>query len=161
MGILNLEKFNLNRFWEKTPTPLKYILIISIIIGITYFFITKKVYNGQLEELKKTEQGIIMTYDLIQRFEKYKYLQNQYNIEYCRQLRSIYTLISELKDNTDEKLNVILKSGSKNKEDIVDKLELLNKSFEKISKAYKPSIENENIKEDNLDNFKINGYKKE
>jgi hypothetical protein len=160
MGLISLNKLDFNGFWEKTPTTLKYILVIAIIVGATYFFVTKKVYNGQLEELKRTEQGITMTYDLVQKFEKYKYIQNMYNVEYSRQLRAVYMLVNELKDNTNNKFNIMLKSGSKNKDDIIDKLQMLNVSFDKISNAYRPQG-TEDMSRKEPGEMKINGIKKE
>jgi hypothetical protein len=136
---IQIGKFSINKFWSDTPILLKYVLIISIVLGVTYFFVKEKYYNSQLDELKRTGQGITVTYQLVQRLEDYKTTQDNYNKEFSKGLKDVYSLITELKDNTDSKFSLILTSNSKNKDLIVDKLEMLNKSFDKISNAYKPA----------------------
>jgi hypothetical protein len=54
----------------------------------------------------------------------------------------------------------MLKSGSKNKDDIIDKLQMLNVSFDKISNAYRPQG-TEDMSRKEPGEMKINGIKKE
>jgi len=147
---IQIGKFNINKFWTDTPILLKYILVISIVLGVTYFFIKEKFYNSQLDDLKRTEQGITLTYQLVQKIERLENAQIDYNKEFHKQLTDIYSLVIELKDNNNTKLNIILNSTSKNKDIIVEKLEILNQSFDKISNAYKPT----EIKESNTESNK-------
>ena len=93
MAIVQFEKFNLNNFYEKTPKPLKYILVISLIIIGSYFLFSKKVTKGQVAELAKIEQSIETTYDLINRFDEFRTAQYIYNAEILDYLQSLYTLV--------------------------------------------------------------------
>src|SRR5271157_3617493 len=133
-----LAKFSLNKFWSDTPTLLKYILIIVIGSCILYFAIAKFVYSDQINELKRTEQGITLTYQLVEKIEKYQTTQDNYNKEFSSQLQNVYKLVKELQDNTGSKLDILINSNNKNKDVIIDKLKLLNDSFDKLSEAYKP-----------------------
>lgn len=139
MGInINTTPVNLNRFWEKTPTPLKYLLLISLIVGASYFLVSKKVDTSQLKELTKIEQSIDVTYDLVDKFEKYQINQNTYNAQTLEDIKKIYSLVQELNSNINTKFDYIIKSSGKYNQDLIDKLILLNESFEKLSKAYEP-----------------------
>jgi len=138
MAIVQFEKFNLNNFYEKTPKPLKYILVISLIIIGSYFLFSKKVTKGQVAELAKIEQSIETTYDLINRFDEFRTAQYIYNAEILDYLQSLYTLVEELNENTNRKFDILLSAGGKNTEDIIERLTLLNESFEKLQKAYTP-----------------------
>jgi hypothetical protein len=152
MGInLSLEKFSLNKFWEKTPTVLKYILIVAIFIVTFYFFFSKRMDNYHLSEIDSMKKGIDATYELIDNFETFRQEQDQYNKEVLTYLQNLHSLVSELNISTNRKLDMILKSGNKNASDLVEKLTLLNESFEKLSNAYQESIK----KEPNLENLEI------
>jgi hypothetical protein len=117
-----MEKFNLNRFWERTPTLLKYFLVIAIIIVSSYFVFTDKINTSQTQQLDKIEDNIKVTYTLINNFENYKMI-------------------------TNKKFDIILQANSKNKTDVVDKILILNESFDKLSKIYEvDDIEKEKAK---------------
>ena len=88
--------------------------------------------------MKRTEEGITLTYSLVQKIEQYKTTQEEYNKEFSKQLNDLHKLVNELKSNTDSKLDIIINSNSKNKDLVLEKLEILNQSFDKISDAYKP-----------------------
>jgi len=154
MGIgLEIKNFNINRFWEKTPTPLKYILTLSIIIVSFYLLFTDRVYKASNNEIKKIEDNIEVTYTLINNFEKYRLLQDQYNEKIVNYLEHLHKLVVDLSDITNKKFDIIIKSNSQNKSDIIDKLQILNESFDKLSKIY--NIESD-IKIDDLPGEKIN-----
>ena len=136
MGIES--KVDINKFWEKTPTLLKYFLIMAIIVITSYFLFSKTVSVGQVKELDKIEESINTTYSLIDQFQEFEKTQYNYNIQTLTYLKNIYTLVEELNDNTNRKFDIILKSGGKNTEEIIEKLMLLNESFEKLQKAYTP-----------------------
>jgi len=138
MGVVPLDKFSLNQFYEKTPTALKYILVISLIIVGSYFLFSRKVSKGQDKELEKIEQTIETTYQLIDRFDNFRTAQYLYNEETLEYLKNIYTLVEELNENTNRKFDMLLKSGGQNTDDIIERLTLLNESFEKLQVAYTP-----------------------
>lgn len=145
MGAIPLEKFNLNRFWEKTPTPLKYILIFALFAVISYFFISKRMDENHAGEIAHMRQGIVATYELIDNFEEFRTEQDSYNKEILDYLYNLHTLVEDLNATTNRKLDMILSSGNTNADDIIDKIELLNESFERLSKAYQPNIERPNL----------------
>lgn len=136
---VNTKPFDLNKFWEKTPNPLKYLLIIALIVGSSYFFISKKVDNSQIKELAKIEQGIEVTYQLVERFDTYQKIQSQYNQQMIDDVAKLYALVQELNDNVNSKFNYLIKNSGKYNQDLLDKMILLNESFDKLSKAYQPS----------------------
>jgi hypothetical protein len=138
MAIVQFEKFNFNQFYEKTPNVLKYILVISLIILGSYFLFSKKVSKGQDNELAKIEQTIETTYTLIDRFDDFRQAQYVYNAEILDYLENIYTLVGELNENTNKKLDLILSQGGENASEILERLTLLNESYEKLQKAYTP-----------------------
>jgi hypothetical protein len=138
MAVVPVDKFNLNSFYEKTPTVLKYILVISLIIVGSYFLFSKKVSKGQDKELAKIEQTIESTYDLIDRFESFEATQYRYNEETMGYLKNIYTLVEELNENTNKKFDILLKQGGSNTSQILSQLTLLNETYEKLTDAYTP-----------------------
>jgi len=138
MAIIQFEKFNFNNFYEKTPRPLKYILVISLIIVGSYFLFSKKVSKGQVQQLAKIEQSIETTYGLIDRFDEFRTAQYIYNAEILDYLQSLYSLVEELNENTNRKFELLLKAGGQNTDEIIERLVMLNESFEKLQKAYTP-----------------------
>ena len=146
MGVIPLDKFNLNRFWEKTPTTLKYILTFAIFIVISYFLISKRMDNNHSAELDQMKRGIVATYELIDNFEEFRTEQDAYNEEILDYLYNLHALVQDLNATTNRKLDMILSAGSDNTGDILEKLDLLNESFERLSKAYSPNrIETPNL----------------
>ena len=138
MGVIKVEKFNLNNFYEKTPQPLKYILVISLIIVGSYFLFSRKVSDGQIKQLDKIEQSIETTYELINRFDDFKSEQYIYNENILDYLKDLYTLVKELNENTNRKFDLLLEAGGQNTNDIIERLILLNESFGKLQRAYTP-----------------------
>ena len=138
MGVVPVDKFNLNSFYEKTPTALKYILVISLIIVGSYFLFSRKVSKGQDKELAKIEQTITTTYSLLDRFDDFEKAQYDYNKETMSYLKNIYTLVEELNENTNKKFDILLKQGGVNQEQLLTQLTLLNESYDKLTKAYTP-----------------------
>lgn len=141
MAAIPLEKFNLNRFWEKTPTPLKYILIFAILLATSYFIISKKMDDNHLVELESMKKGIAATYELIDNFEEFRKEQDAYNKEVIAYLYDLHDLVDELNKSTNRKLDMILSSGNQNSDDIIEKILLLNESFDKLSTIYKGDLE--------------------
>ena len=138
MGVVPMDKFNLNSFYEKTPTALKYILVISLIVVGSYFLFSRKVSKGQDKELAKIEQTIETTYSLLDRFDDFESAQYQYNKETMSYLKNIYTLVEELNENTNKKFDLLLKQGGTNQAQLLQQLTLLNESYEKLTEAYTP-----------------------
>lgn len=138
MAFFGIEKFNLNDFWEQTPTKLKYMLIVAIFTIAIYFLFSRTISNAQIKELDQIEQTIETTYDLIERFEEFRSDQYVYNAQILLYLDNLYKLIEELNQNINRKFEILLLSGGSNTTDIIDKLMLLNESFEKLQEAYTP-----------------------
>lgn len=138
MAIIASKPLDINKFWEKTPQPLKYLLLISLIVGASYFLVSRKVDVNQVKELTKIEAGIEVTYDLVQRFEAYQLSQSDYNKQVIEDISNIYTLITELNISVNRKFDYLIENGGDNNKDLLDKLDLLNESFDKLSKAYQP-----------------------
>jgi len=138
MGVIPMDKFSLNEFYDKTPVVLKYILVISLIVVGSYVFIGKRVTKGQDRQLEKIEQTIETSYVIIDRFDDFRKAQYIYNDEMISHLKNIYTLVEELNESTNRKFDLILSAGQGNTAEILDRLTLLNESFEKLQKAYTP-----------------------
>ena len=138
MAGVPVDKFNLNDFYNHTPTGLKYILVISLIIVGSYFLFSRKISKGQDKQLEKIEQTIETTYTIIDNFDRFKDEQFKYNEQILDYLHNIYTLVEELNENTNKKFDMLLEAGGQNTNQILDKLTLLNESFEKLQKAYTP-----------------------
>jgi hypothetical protein len=140
MSLFELDKFNLNSFWEKTPNPLKYVLIFILLIATSYFIFSKKTEDNKLKQIEQMKIGITATYKLIDNFEQFKKDQNEYNNQIIDYLKNLHALVEELNETTNHKFDMLLKSGSANTDEIIEKITLLNESFNKISKIYQESI---------------------
>lgn len=138
MGFDFKTNLDLNKFWEKTPVALKYVLLIAIIIAGSYFLFSRKVDTSQLRELDKIQQGMEVTYQLVEKFESFQRFQTEYNNQVIKDIRNIYILVTELNDNVNSKFNYLIKSSDEDNEDLLDKMNLLNESFDRISRAYQP-----------------------
>lgn len=145
MATVPLEKFNLNRFWEKTPTALKYVLIFAIFLITAYFLFSKRMDENHLGEIEHMKVGITATYELIDNFEEFRREQDTYNQEILKYLNNLHALVEDLNATTNRKLDMILSAGGQNSQDIIDKILLLNESFERLSKAYQSNIKNPNL----------------
>jgi tRNA nucleotidyltransferase/poly(A) polymerase len=142
---VSLDKLNLNKFWEKTPTPLKYILVFVIFLTVSYFLISKNVEDASVKELESMQAGIKATYELVDNFEKFKEEQTAYNEQILDYIHDLHTLVQELNTNTNRKLDMILSSGNVNAKDILEKIQLLNETFEKLSKVYQNNLNRTDI----------------
>ena len=138
MAGITSKPIDINRFWERTPTPLKYLLLIAVIVASSYFLFSKKIDTNQIRELTKVEQGIETTYQLVDKFDAFQKFQTQYNEQVITDIKNIYALVSELNDNVNTKFDYLIKNSGKYNQDLIDKLNLLDESFEKLSKAYQP-----------------------
>jgi hypothetical protein len=138
---ISLDKFSINKFWEKTPTPLKYILVFILFLTVSYFLISKNVENASIKELDAMKTGIKATYELVDNFEKFKQEQTAYNEEILNYIHDLHLLVQELNANTNRKLDMILSSGNVNSKDILEKIQLLNETFEKLSKIYQNNLD--------------------
>lgn len=145
MATIPLDKFNLNRFWEKTPTTLKYILVFAVFVVVSYFLFSKRMDDNHVAEIDQMKRGITATYELIDNFEEFRMEQDQYNKEVLAYLNNLHALVEDLNATTNRKLDMILSSGDANADDIIEKIMLLNESFERLSKAYQPNIERPNL----------------
>jgi len=134
--IIPIKNVDVNRFWDRTPTPLKYLLIVAIIIATTYFVFMKKVYIGQTEQISQLVDNAKVTYELVDNFEKFKQTQDDYNEEFSIYLNNLYNLVQELNETTNKQFSILLGSGSNNKDEIIKTINLINESFVKLSKVY-------------------------
>ena len=141
MPTIPIQPLNVNKFWEKTPTPLKYLLIVAIIVACSYFLFSRKLDTAQIKELGRIEHGIDVTYELVDKFETYQSNQMQYNDEVKKDIANLYTLVTELNDNVNNKFDVIMKNYGKNNQNLIDQMVLLNESFIKVTKAYQPTAQ--------------------
>jgi len=139
--IVNTKPFDLNRFWEKMPTPLKYLLFVAIIVAGSYFLFAKKADTLNLKEIQKIELSISTTHQLVEKFEEFATLQTEYNEQVINDIRNIYILISELNDNVNTKFDILIRNSGQGNQDLLDKMDILNQSFNKISRAYQPTLE--------------------
>jgi hypothetical protein len=133
---------DINQFWEKTPTALKYFLVISLVIITAYYLFSKTATISRVKELDKIEESINITYDLIGQFQEFEQTQYAYNVQTLTYLQNIYTLVEELNENTNKKFELLLQSGGSSSAQILEKIMMLNESFEKLQEAYSPK-ENE------------------
>lgn len=159
-----LDKFSINKFWDKTPNPLKYILIFSILIATSYFIFSKKLDDNQIQELENMKKGIVATYELIDNFEDFRREQDDYNQEVITYLHNLHKLVEELNTSTNRKFDMILRSSNNNADDIIEKIVLLNESFIKLSDIYQSNIEIPNLNDNKVKNsydtkIKVNSIK--
>jgi hypothetical protein len=147
-----LDKFNLNKFWEKTPAPLKYILVLVLFLSVSYFLITKNAKDNSIKEIAEMKVGINATYQLIANFEDFRREQDIYNKEILTYLQNLHSLVQELNLSTNRKLDMILNAGGKNSNQVIEKIMLLNESFEKLQKAYQTNISPPNLNDDKTKN---------
>ncbi len=150
MGLIQFEKVNLTVFWEKTPTALKYILVFAIFIVVSYFLFSKRMDNNQVREIETMKYGITATYELIDNFDEFRLEQDLYNKEILEYLNNLHALVEDLNATTNRKLDMILNSEDQNSEQIIEKILLLNESFEKLSKAYSKDIERPNLDDNKI-----------
>jgi hypothetical protein len=164
MFTIPLDKFSINKFWDKTPNPLKYILIFSILIATAYFAFSKKLDDNQMQDLENMKKGIVATYELIDNFEDFRREQDDYNQEVITYLHNLHKLVEELNTSTNRKFDMILRSSNNNADDIIEKIVLLNESFIKLSDIYQSNIEIPNLNDNKPKNtydtkIKVNSIK--
>ena len=141
MATVPVKEINVNRFWEKTPTALKYVLVFVIFLTVSYFLFSKNLKDSSIREIETMKVGISATYELIDNFESFRREQDAYNKEILNYLENLHTLVQELNTNTNRKLDMILTAGGKNADQVIEKILLLNESFERLSKAYQNNLE--------------------
>lgn len=135
MTTIPIKNVDVNRFWDKTPTPLKYVLVVTLIIATAYFVFMKKVYVNQSQQIEQLVTNMKVTYELVDNFETFKNTQDNYNKEFLIYMNNLYDLVQELNQTTNKKLDMIVGTTTGNRE-LLEKIGLLNDSFEKLSKVY-------------------------
>jgi thiamine biosynthesis lipoprotein ApbE len=141
---INTKPLDLNKIWAQTPIPLKYLLIGAIMMITSYMLLIRKNEVVQLKELQKIEQHIETTFEVIDKFEDFQNTQLKYNEINNNNVENLHTLVLELNDNVNTKFNYVVLTNGKYNKDIVDKFDLINKSFDKLSKAYEPADNSNN-----------------
>jgi hypothetical protein len=139
---INTKPIDLNKFWATTPIFLKYLIFAAFVSITSYLLLIRKNDSIQLKELEKIEQKIETTFTVIEKFEEFQNLQIQYNELSDENIENLYHLILELNDNNNTKLNYII-INSKYDKNIIDKINILDKSFDKLCNAYEPKINDE------------------
>jgi hypothetical protein len=150
MPAVQTKPVDINKFWEKTPTALKYVLVFVIFLTVSYFLVSKNAKDNSIREIATMKKGIDATYTLIGNFEDFRREQDAYNKEILTYLNNLHSLVQELNVNTNRKLDMILSAGGKNANQVIEKIMLLNESFEKLQKAYKTDIEAPNLNGDKM-----------
>jgi hypothetical protein len=139
MGVtIKSKPLDLNRLWEKTPTVLKYIFLIVVLLGALYFLFSRRIDVSHLKQLSKIEEGIETTYELVDEFESFTKFQIEYNEQLIRDIKNVYVLVNELSDNINKKIYYLIENSRNNDLELLEKMSLLNDSFNKLSKAYQP-----------------------
>lgn len=148
MSILNIntKPVDLNKVWDKTPTPLKYLFFGAVMMVSSYLLLIRKNDTIQLKELEKIEQSVETAFQFIDKFEDFQNLQLQYNEENNKNIENLHTLVLELNENVNTKFNYILISKGKYDQNLIDKMNLLDESFDKLSKIYEPTDNKNNQK---------------
>ena len=101
--------------------------------------------DNHVREIDTMKTGIKATYELIANFDDFRMEQDKYNQEILEYLNNLHSLVEELNENTNRKLDMILNSGDTNSEHIIEKIMLLNESYEKLLKAYSRDIESPRV----------------
>ena len=150
MPAVQTKPVDINKFWEKTPTALKYVLVFVIFLTVSYFLVSKNAKDNSIREIATMKKGIDATYELIGNFEDFRREQDAYNKEIITYLNNLHSLVQELNVNTNRKLDMILSAGGQNANQVIEKILLLNESFEKLQKAYQTNIEAPNLNGDKM-----------
>jgi len=135
---LQFEKFNINAFWDSTPSKLKYILILVLFFVGMYFIISRNMINKNIDQIDKIEESINTTYILLDTFDEFRKSQTTYNNQMLKYIANLYVLVEELNDNTNQKFKLLLQYNGNNADNILQNILILNESFLKIQKAYTP-----------------------
>lgn len=138
MSVLNTKPIDINKFWEKTPNPLKYLLLIAIIIGCLYFLLLRRIDNNQIKDLEKIEQSLSKANEIVEKFEQFQLLQEDYNDRYSEDLRNLYFLVNELHVDIDKRIVYNIKNSNKSSQERLERMIEMNEAFDKMLKAYKP-----------------------
>lgn len=160
MTPITTKPIDVNRFWEKTPTFLKYLVTISIIIVASYILASKKIDNYKVQNINKVDDSIKLTYEIIRKFELYEMTQVEYHKKMAENISNLHCLIKELNTSVDKRIAYILKDSKLQNKNLEEKIKILNNSFEDLLKAYEPILSsyNENSNENltNKNNNKLN-----
>lgn len=140
---LNTKPLDLNKIWDKTPVPLKYLVIGAIMMLSSYMLLIRKNEAVQLKELQRIEEHIETTFKIIEKVEDFQTAQLEYNETNNVNIENLYTLILELNDNVNTKFNYIILTNGKYDKNTADKFDLINSTFNKLIDAYSP-IDNKN-----------------
>ena len=135
---------DVTQFWSKTPKELKYLLLIAIIVFGSYLLFMRMPASEEIKELTKIEQNIAVTYELVDKFEKFQTTQIQFNEYTTQDIQYLYDLILELNQSVSAKNDYIIQNSGKYNKDLADKLKILNESFTKLVKAYQTNSNERN-----------------
>lgn len=140
MALIDGAKIDINKFWAKTPTPLKYILLISLIIFLGYAGYSRLSYQNELDQIKEIKQNIQTTYQIVNDFGKYKEQQIEFNNNVVTDIHNIKKVIVEMNYIIDQKNQLLADEKHKNNKNIKEQIALLNHYLDKLTAAYNSQI---------------------
>lgn len=135
---IKTKDIDVNRFWETTPTALKYLFLIAVIIVGLYFLFSRKIDNSQVKELDKIEQNIEVTYHLVEKFQSFQSSQLIFNEQVKNDMSRIYTLVYNLNSNVNTQFDYVIKSLGKNNSMLNETNILLKQNSEMLIKSNQP-----------------------
>ena len=140
MALIDGAKIDINKFWSKTPTPLKYILLISFIIFLGYAGYSRLTYQNEIDQIKEIKQNIQITYKIVNDFGKYKEQQIEFNNNVVTDIHNIKKVIVEMNYIIDKKTQLLADDKQKNNKNIKEQINLLNQYLDKLTAAYNSQI---------------------
>jgi len=135
--IVNTNVADVIKIWNQIPSFLRYLLLVAIIVGCSYLLFSRRVTFKEIQQLQKNDTALMAPYTLVNKFEKWQQIQLEINDKNLKNIDNIYTLINELNENVNKKFDYVLKdSRLRTNNDLKEKIDLLNDSYEKLLKAY-------------------------
>jgi len=136
MPWINTLPFDLNRFWEKTPVPLKYFLLAAVIFVASYILFYRTGTIVQINKIQNIQTAIDNVYIIVDNIEKFQIYQMDFNKAIVRDINNLYAIVDEINYNTNEKIGYVIKHQDEGDDQLILKINLLDLSFSKLMKAY-------------------------
>lgn len=138
---LNILPFDLNKFWEKTPTILKYLLLSSIIFVAAYILFSRTGTTIEINRLRNIQQSVDNIYVIVENFETFQTYQMEFNKSTLQDIQNLHKIIIELNYITGRKFGYIINETNETDQQLKQKMELLDSYLIKLIDAY--SISNQ------------------
>ena len=127
---------DLNRFWEKTPTALKFFLLIAVIFVASYLLFSRTGATMETNKLTNIQRSIDRVYLVFENFQKFQTYQLEFNKSVAKDIDNLYKLIDELNYTTDEKIKYVINHHDQTDTQLILKIDMLNVSLGKLIEAY-------------------------